>query len=88
MRREWTKVLDSQGKKIRNGDIVQFNSFLFEVHWFEKYTGWQPFCSFVQSNLTTIVGNKFDNPELMERVSKHGCCQCCTGEYYKMLETQ
>lgn len=63
--------MDINGKKLFEGDIVKHKDLIYEIAYLEKYTRFAPrrkgviFAGFLLSR-SERIGNKFDNPELLE----------------------
>lgn len=74
---QYIGLTDKNGNKIFEGDIVEYNGTIhevdFETRCYTAYFGikishietWQ-FCLEVPSKLMKIIGNIYDNPELLE----------------------
>ena len=68
---QFTGLLDKNGKKIFEGDIVKYENKIYEIKYLEKYARFAPsnehsvfmVCAF---NHLEVVGNIHDNPELLK----------------------
>ena len=78
---QFTGLLDKQGVEIFEGDIVRYHDTLYgtmekaiteKVEWHDDYCGFTPFADYdsdcgvyVALNLTEVIGNIYENPELV-----------------------
>lgn len=68
---QFTGLLDKNGNKIFEGDIVKYENKIYEIKYLEKYARFAPsnkhsvfmVCAF---NHLEVVGNIHDNPELLK----------------------
>lgn len=68
---QFTGLLDKNGNKIFEGDIVKYENKIYEIKYLEKYARFAPtnkstvfmVCAF---NHLEVVGNIYDNPELLK----------------------
>lgn len=68
---QYTGVIDKNGTKIFEGDILKYNGKRFVIKYLEKYMRFSPvkfgtvFAVFDYTQ-SEIIGNIYDNPELLE----------------------
>lgn len=68
---QFTGLTDKNGNKIFEGDIVKYENKIYEIKYLEKYARFAPsnehsvfmVCAF---NHLEVVGNIYDNPELLK----------------------
>lgn len=73
---QYTGLIDNNGDKIWENDIVNFEEEMYMVDWSETDACFEIFNTGLIERFTTIrsedceiIGNKFDNPELLEVLS-------------------
>ena len=72
---QFTGLVDKNGVRIFEGDIVKYYSSVYEISYIKKYTrfaGRDGSCIFAGIPLenTEVIGNIHDNPELLETAAK------------------
>lgn len=60
---QFTGLHDKDGKEIYEGDIVRHAHGDFEVSWLN--VGWTPFMSWHSGDQYEVIGNIYENPELI-----------------------
>lgn len=80
--REWTGLLDKNGREIWEGDVIEITNDVSagkkRVAWDDRRGQWNwvedlnpdqtllsPFCGMYGENKTEVIGNIFENPELL-----------------------
>lgn len=70
---QFTGLYDKNGRGIYEGDVVQHHAFpkgdLFTVEWDEERGAWSGYGAFHEWSDGEVVGNIYQNPELMEEAN-------------------
>ena len=66
---QYTGLKDKNGKEIYEGDIVTDGVGKYKIIYDLKLAGYQPYCIFRDDpeNYCEIIGNSYENPELLEK---------------------
>ena len=74
---QFTGLIDKNGARIYEGDIVKGNfygfplpeyDYIFEIYWDKKEKGFM--ASYFEASECEVIGNIYDNPELIEKEGK------------------